>query len=308
MATYGVRTCKYAVIGVGAIGGFIGGCLAHARHNVWFVARSNFADLTESGLTIDSNGSRKMISQLNVVRTLYELPEVDVIIVASKTTDIKSIDEQLAKRAKQVLVFAFHNGLAPESLYEKSQDHHVVLSGVAYASAQRLTPTFIRIEGEHELVIAPSDTVLGEITSQINDVISDLRESGLNVRYSANLLLERWKKVLWSLIFSGPCTILDVNTYQLVQSTSMRELQHRVFAEAQSIARADGVELSWSLVLEMIADAESSPGHIVSMTVDRRLGKPLEDDAIYGMVRRRAWELRVPTPTIDCVHALLSFN
>ena len=51
------------------------------------------------------------------------------------------------------------------------------------------------------------------------------------------------------------------------------------------------------MLVTMIEEAATSPGHIVSMTTDRRRGRPLENDAIYGAVCRRAAEFGIQNPS-----------
>ena len=48
---------KFAVFGTGGVGGYFGGKLAQAGHDVTFIARGeHLAKITESGLRVDSIG------------------------------------------------------------------------------------------------------------------------------------------------------------------------------------------------------------------------------------------------------------
>ena len=299
---------SYAVVGTGAVGGFIGWKLANAGHDVHFVARSNYPALLNSGLTICQPDMEQRLWPISVFPSVDRLPLVDVIIVATKTTDIEHVSAQLARHQPSTTVVAFHNGLCPESIYVEASTERVLLGGVAYLTAELSAPTCVRIEGEHRLVIGPIAVADEQALSIATEVVEQLSAAGLQTDLSSHLRTDRWHKIAWSLIFAGPCTILDVDTNQLVRSPTLRALQEQIFCETKAVARADGVMLPSSEIAVMIADAASSPGHVVSMTIDRRRGRPLEDDAIYGAVCRRAVELGIRTPVLDTVHSLLTFT
>ena len=296
----------YAIVGTGAVGGFIGWYLVNAGHTVHFVARSHYGALVTDGLALTEDGNR-LVHSVNVFSRIDALPPVDVIIASAKTTDIPKISAQIARHSPSTTVVAFQNGLNPESLYATASPDRIILGGVAYLSAQMSPPATVQVEGRHRLVIGAQVGAGDRAETTASKIVEQFRAAGLYADLSHDLRLDRWTKVGWSLMFAGPCTILDVDTRQLVRSQATRDLLDQIFQEARSVAHEEGVTLPPNEPAAMIAEAASSPGHVVSMTIDRRLGRSLEDDAIYGAVRRRAYEVGIRTPIIDTVHSLLNF-
>ena len=77
---------KYAVIGTGAVGGFYGGKLANAGKEVHFLMHSDYEYVKKNGLQIDSCDGSFHIDNPHVYNDTNAMPQVDVVIVALKTT------------------------------------------------------------------------------------------------------------------------------------------------------------------------------------------------------------------------------
>ena len=75
---------KIAVIGAGGVGGFFGGKLAVAGHDVSFVARgAHLAALRENGLVADSVSGDFTVSPAKAVDDTGEIGEVDYVLLAT---------------------------------------------------------------------------------------------------------------------------------------------------------------------------------------------------------------------------------
>lgn len=293
---------RYGVIGAGAVGAYLGCRLAVAGHPVDFVARSNYASLSAAALELFEDG--RLVAKIDVAlhEAIADLSAAEVLIVATKTFDIPDVSEQLVECGLEATIIAFHNGLEPEELYAPEL-YPILVGGIAYISAVKVASNVVHVIGRSNFLLAPLPQFTGG-KRRIETVIEDFRRAGIPVESAGSLKEERWRKTCWSLLFAGPGTILNMDTRQLVSSAAGRELQKLIFDEARLVAAADGVTFSadW---LDVIQEAAAKESHLVSMTVDRRSGRRLEEDAIYGAFRRRAGSLRIPTPAIAAVDFLL---
>lgn len=75
---------KYAVIGTGAIGGYYGARLQQAGCEVHFLLRSDYAQVRENGLIIESISGDFALPEVNAYSDPAQMPPVDVVIVALK--------------------------------------------------------------------------------------------------------------------------------------------------------------------------------------------------------------------------------
>jgi len=74
---------RHAIIGTGAIGGFYGACLQNAGLEGHFLLRSDYTEVKEKGLIIDSaQFGTFALPTVNAYRDAAEMPPSDVVIVA----------------------------------------------------------------------------------------------------------------------------------------------------------------------------------------------------------------------------------
>ncbi len=109
---------KYAVIGVGALGGFYGGLLARIGLDVHFLARSDYEHLRDFGLRVESKLGDFELKSLNVYRDTSEMPPCDVIIVCTKSTQNDLVVPQIRPLIhSKTIVIVLQNGLLVEKPY-----------------------------------------------------------------------------------------------------------------------------------------------------------------------------------------------
>ena len=85
----------------------------------------------------------------------------------------------------------------------------------------------------------------------------------------------------------------------------MAELATALVSECWSVAAAEGASLDPADAEAFVAEMAKLAPVGTSMLYDRRAGRPVEHDAIYGSVARAGRRRNVPTPTVDLIAALL---
>ena len=78
---------RYGVIGLGAIGGYYGGKLAHDGQEVHFLSHSDYQYIKANGLQVDSCDGSFHISHPLVYAHAADMPQCDVVLVGLKTTN-----------------------------------------------------------------------------------------------------------------------------------------------------------------------------------------------------------------------------
>ena len=90
----------------------------------------------------------------------------------------------------------------------------------------------------------------------------------------------------------------------LATEPGTRAIARDMMVEAQPVGEGLGVRFAVD-VDRRIDGAARVGAHRTSMLQDLERGRPLENDALVGAVQELGRLTRVPTPTIDLVHALL---
>jgi 2-dehydropantoate 2-reductase len=78
-----------------------------------------------------------------------------------------------------------------------------------------------------------------------------------------------------------------------------------MMTEAGDLAASLGVGKMPMSIDERIAAARSTGAHKMSMLQDLERGRPLETEILLDSIEAMKELARLPTPTIDCVYALL---
>src|SRR5574341_1246561 len=86
-----ISAMRIAIMGAGGVGGYFGGLLAHAGHEVAFIARGeHLRAMRAGGLKVQSVHGDFEVSPVQATDDPAEIGPVDLTIVTVKTYDIDS--------------------------------------------------------------------------------------------------------------------------------------------------------------------------------------------------------------------------
>mgnify|MGYP006420586305 CR=1 FL=1 len=140
---------KIAIMGAGGLGGFFGGKLAQAGHDVWFIARGQqLAALNTSGLRLQGPDPEIVIPHPKATETPAEIGPVDVVLFCVKLYDV----EPAAALIKPIVtdataVISVLNGIDGPQRLEAALETGTVFSGAARISAKIKAPGVISYLG-----------------------------------------------------------------------------------------------------------------------------------------------------------------
>jgi 2-dehydropantoate 2-reductase len=305
----GVAARRWAVVGVGAVGGLYGGRLAAAGHEVHLVARSDAGVLAAEGLRVDSPGGDFHVHP-PVHRHPGTVPEVDAVMVAVKTTangDLASLLTPFDRSG--TLVVLLQNGLGAEAAVAGLLPRAVVLGGLCFVCSHKVGPGHVRHLDFGYVAVAEHRTGgPAGVTPAVEAVVADLVGSGTQAGAEPDLALARWRKLCWNMPFNGLSVVLDAATDQLIRDPDTRALAVGIMTEVVAAARATtGRPLEDGVVEAMVAHTEAMVPYAPSMKLDYDAGRPMEIDAIYGAPRRAAEAAGCPMPLSSALEAQLRF-
>jgi len=297
---------RIAIMGSGGVGGYYGGLLACAGHDVTFIARgAHLAAIRAHGLQIKSVHGDLTIAPAQATDNPAGVGPVELVLVTVKTT---ATDE--AARAilplvgPATVVLSLQNGIdAAERIGAVVGLEHM-LGGATWVSSTIEAPGVIRQESQfRRIVLGELD---GRITPRAQAVYEALQSTGATVELSANIRQVLWTKFVFIAALSGvgAITRLPVGDYRHVPET--RDLLVRLMREVEAIARASGIALDANVVDQALAVVDNAaPGIQSSMQRDVAAGRPSELESMIGVLGRKGRELGVPTPVADMVYAAL---
>ncbi|MGO9946076.1 MAG: 2-dehydropantoate 2-reductase [Steroidobacteraceae bacterium] len=314
---------KIAIVGVGAIGGYIGIRLALAGEQVTFIARgANLETLRTRGIRLQSaNGSEESCPQIMATDDYLAAGPQDIIILAMKAHQVEAVLGEVPKLfAADSIVVPMQNGIPYWYFYGhggelagthvRSVDPHGriyekipcerVIGCVVYPAAELLAPGVIKhVEGNRFPVGEPDGTESARVARLAQCFVN----AGMQAPVLKDIRSEIWLKLWGNLTFNPISALSRATLAGICQDPPSRAVAAAMMSEAQTVANKLGICFRVSLE-KRIAGAERVGHHKTSMLQDVENARTLEIDALLGSVVELARLTNTPTPHIDTVYAL----
>ena len=305
---------KIAILGTGAIGGVLAGCLSDTSADLVCVSRGRTARELLEGLTLFTpEGSVEMIpgERFEIVDSdKGPLDErvcgtCDVAIVSGKsgsTPQLASMAEDLVKQ--EACVISIQNGLGNSGIIASRVGWERVLGGTTTHSAWRDGDGAVHWTGRGSISLGSINS--SEPNSIATEFISYLDEGGLAPNWSFDIEREIWRKLTINVAINPICAIAGIRNGALAEVPELWQQAIEAMREAEAVARASGVNLgdsdSESYLRKVV---ESTAENRVSMLQDLMAGRKTEIDVLCGAVISKGEEFGVPTPRNEVLMALV---
>jgi 2-dehydropantoate 2-reductase len=298
---------RFAVIGVGGVGGYFGGRLAQSGAEVVFVARgATLEALRTRGLRVDSIAGDFVVPHVDATDDPASAGAVDAVLLTVKTNAIAEVLPRIAPMLKpETPVIPLENGLdAPMQIESFLGREHAMggLCGIV---------SFIAEPGHIRHVAAEPFVMLGELDNAESPralaVRDALRAAGVKADIPPDIHRSLWTKFLFIAPMSGAgaLTRVPVGVWRAMRET--RAIAEAMVREIIAVATARGIALDANAFDATMARYDAmQPESTTSLQRDIMQGKPSELDAQLGAVVRMGRESGVPVPVSELVyHALL---
>ncbi|MFC4437053.1 MULTISPECIES: 2-dehydropantoate 2-reductase [Natrialbaceae] len=297
---------KFAVFGAGGVGGYLGGRLADAGHDVHLVARGDHLDaLRSDGLRVESVAGDTTVDP-PATDDPTDIGACDYVLFCVKSHDTRDAAAGLAPLiGADTAVVSFQNGVDNESWLAEEIGADRVVGGVAYIFSTIAEPGTVEHTG------GPARFVYGELDGRRTDRIEALDDAlsagkGIDAVLADDVDAERWRKFAFICAQAGMTAATRVPLGELRETEASWTMYRRIVEEVCAVARAEGVDLSEDTVDEWLAFASDlDPEMTSSLHYDLTHGKRLELDALHGSVVRHASDVGVDVPMNEAVHAIL---
>jgi 2-dehydropantoate 2-reductase len=313
---------KFAVVGAGAIGGYLGARLAIAGEDVTFIARNrNLAAINANGFKlIEEDGTEQHTRAVRAVQSMADAGPQDVVLLTVKAHQVIDLLPGLRDLfGPQTLVVTMINGIPwwyfqglagphqgrgldsvdPGGQLAAAIEPGRIIGSIVYPAAELLEPGVVKVVEGNRFTVGELN---GERTERIDALSQALIRAGFKAPVSKDIRSELWVK-LWGNLSFNPISALTHSTLEgICRFAPTRELARRMMAEGQAVAEALGVRFKISLE-QRLAGAEAVGAHKTSMLQDVEAGRALEIEALVGAVIELGQIASVATPTIEAVYA-----
>ncbi len=299
-------TIKIAVVGAGGVGGYFGGRLAAAGHDVSFVARGeHLAALNRDGLHVSSVAGDFAVNPVRASSDPGELGEVDFVLLGVKTWQVTPALESLKPLVgPETGIITTQNGVEAPAQVADVLGRDAVLPGAVEVIAFLDGPGRIRQIGGGKLTFAEWDN---RPTPRVTRLRDALEESGLTAVVADDVWVALWRKFLSLASLGAIGTVLDAPFGELRSRPGTRRLIETAMTEFLQVGRARNIALPDDAVAAGMAFVDGVPETgTTSLQRDIRAGRRSELDAWTGAIVRLGHEAGVPTPVNDVLFELAS--
>ena len=312
---------KIAVVGGGAIGGFIAARLAQAGEEITLADRGdNLAAIAEKGLTL-VEADRQINVKVKTVRSAAEIGEQEAAILCVKTYQLAGVAKELHVNNVEMIVtaqngipwwyFFKHGGpfnghrlqsVDPGGIIADHLPMDRLVGCVVYPSAAVLSPGVVKHGKNERISVAELDGVKTDRVKRLSD---SLRKAGFKSPVVSNLRGEIWTKLWGNLSFNPMSALTRATLEEMCRFPLTRRLAEEIMDEMQRVAEALGIHLPISRD-QRLAASEAMGAHKTSMLQDIEKGRPTEADALIGSTSEIGKLVSVPTPHVDAMYALVT--
>jgi 2-dehydropantoate 2-reductase len=314
---------RYAIVGAGAIGGYLGARLALSGERVTFLARgTNFDAIRARGLRLVlEDGSEQTATTVRAVTTGNEAGPQDAILLTVKAHQVAAVCEDLRPMyaGDDTVVVTAQNGIPwwyfhgvggpyegrpvrladPDGTIAKNIDPRRIIGTVVYPAAERIAPGVVKIIEGNRFSLGEVD---GSVSARVEALSASFARAGFKAPVLSDIRSEIWLKLWGALSFNPISALTHATLADICEFPLTRALAAAMMDEAKVVAEKLGVRIRLSTE-RRIAGAARVGEHKTSMLQDVEAGATLELEAILGTVVELARMTETPTPHLDAVYA-----
>jgi 2-dehydropantoate 2-reductase len=297
---------RIGVMAAGAVGGYFGGRLAAAGHDVTFFARGrNLATLRQDGLKIDSVKGDLHVAKVNATDDPKTVAPVDIVLFAVKLWDTETAGELIRPIvAADTRVITLQNGVDSVERLQPILGRDNVVGGMAYIASVMSAPAVVSHTSDFAQMRC--GRVDGKPDAKLAAFADAAKKANVDISLTDTVDVDRWKKFVFLVGLSGMTGATREPLGKILADPDTRTMFRAVMQEVVTVGRAKGVALPEDFADERMKFAATTPpGFKASLLHDLERGNRLELDWLAGRVVALGRELGVPTPMNTAIYAVL---
>lgn len=314
---------KLAILGAGAIGGFLGARLARAGEDVTLIARGpHLQAMRTDGLRVIEGGAEYVVHP-SCTNDFAAIGQADAVFITLKAHSLPPVIERLGSAlGDRTAVVSAQNGIPwwyfqryrgelaglhletvdPGGLIARTIDPDRVIACVVYPAVDLIAPGVVRhVEGDR--------FSLGELDGSQSErclaLSAALSRAGLKAPVQAKIRDELWVKLLGNAVFNPMSALTRATLVDLAESPLTARVVREAMAEVELVARRLGVEMAVTID-RRIRGAARVGAHKTSMLQDLEAGRSLEIDALAGSVVELADRLSIEVPHLRTLYGCVT--
>ena len=304
---------RIAIVGAGAIGGFIAAMLARAGARVGVVARGAHLDaIRRDGITLVHSDAGSFNATVDASDNLRALGHIDVALLTFKAHQWDAFLPQLAAAVQAgTVVVTLQNGVPfwfrrtpplqtvdPGGRIGAHIPDTQTIGGVVHVSGHIVAPGQIHQSGGTRYILNVLDPATQD---RLNQLAAMMREAGLTPEIEPNIRHFVWLKLINNAGLNPVSALRHMTIHEMLSDPVAREEVRALMLEAVDVGRALGAVDEVDLEARM-QYAQRLTDVRTSMLQDLEAHRRLELDPIVGAIVELGEDLGVPVPRLRAAY------
>lgn len=293
---------KIVIVGGGAIGRLFGSYLAMSKNEVTLLDIDNevIGALQDDGIGVVGNemDDPDMVTAVPVTAITDGklITECDLVLLMVKSFSTRKAAESVAHLiGPNCPLLCVQTGLGNIEVMEQVVPREHILAGFTFMSGTALGGAKVRYGREGKTYIGELN---GDITDRVQKIANVFEASGITTQVASRIIGRLWCKVIVFSAINPLSSLLKVPNGCLTGKMESITLMKRLLDEGKAVADANGIDLVYSDLYELLFDAcQRSSNNLSSMLQDILNDRLTEIDAQNGAICRYAAIKGVPVPT-----------
>jgi 2-dehydropantoate 2-reductase len=312
---------KIAIVGAGAIGGWMGVHLARAGSQVSVLARGDTLPVVQSqGLQLHQGGELHTVP-VKASQDAVALGVQDLVVIAVKGPALAAVAAQIGPLiGPHTVVLTAMNGVPwwflqgfggpvagrslasvdPQGAIARALPAAHIIGCVVHASCSVDAPGVVRHHFGDGLIVGEPG---GQVTPRVQALHALLQKAGFNSTVSAQIQKDIWYKLWGNMTINPISAFTGATTDRILDDALVRQFISGVMLEAKAIGEKIGIPIAQQPE-DRHAVTRKLGAFRTSMLQDVEAGKPVELDALVSAVRELAQLTGVQTPLTDALLGL----
>lgn len=311
-----MNNLNVCVIGVGGVGGYFGGKLAHAfppnsdsPARIFFVARGKHLEaITRNGLLLKSPEYGGVICGPTLATgNMSDLPPIDIFLICVKGYDLTDATTFIKDYVKEsTIILAPLNGADIQERIRTEIKTGIILPACVYVSAHIEEPGVVVHIGKPGKIIFGKDP--DHLEYAPHGLLKLLEESSIDCEWKDDASPAIWEKYIFIASFGLVSARYDRSLVEILEEPSLREEVVGIMNEVYSIALKRNIRLPDGIVDLSLKKAATFPRDTqTSLQRDIRQKKGGSELGLFGgTITNLGKKLEIPTPTTEKIYRELN--
>jgi 2-dehydropantoate 2-reductase len=312
---------KVCIYGAGAIGGWVGVKLGRAGCDISVMARgATLQALQQHGLRL-AEGGATLSAPVRASASPSDLGVQDLVVIAVKAPAMPDVARAIKPLlGPNTMVLTAMNGVPwwffqgfggqfagarlkavdPDGAIAEAIPARHIIGCVVHASCSLREPGFVQHHFGNKLIVGEPS---GEKTARVQQLVALLEKAGFETVLSEQIQKDAWYKLWGNMTVNPVSAFTGATTDRILDDELVRNFISAVMLEAREIGARVGIPIA-----QMPEDRHQVTRKLgafkTSMLQDVEAGKPVEIDALVGVVKEMGELTGVPTPFTDALLGL----